>query len=95
MSAEEEFDRDDVIVSERWRFTGAPTTVMGLHASVLLGLLAAIPATLLGVFKPVLILWMCYIGFVIYLNMKWKITPFEWARMMFTRFIKGNKWLVR
>lgn len=95
MDRDEEFDRSEVIVSERWRFTGAPTTVGGLHASVLLGLPAFIPASWLGLFKPVLLIWLGYVGFVFYLNSKWKITPFEWLRMMLTRFVKGNKWLVR
>ena len=93
--SEDEFDRSDVIVSDRWRFTAAPTTVMGLHGSVLLGVLFLIPAVWLGIFRPVLILWVGYVAFVIYLKAKWKISPFDWFGMMFTRFVRGNKWLVR
>lgn len=95
MSKDEKFDRADVIVSTRWRFTSAPTTVAGLHASVLLGFPAMLAALPLGVWRPVVCVWLAYMGFVFYLNSKWKITPFEWVRMLFTRFVKGNKWLVR
>lgn len=95
MSKDDEFDRAEVIVSERWRFTSARTTVMGLHASVLLGLPAILAALALGIFRPVMLLWVAYIGFVIYLKSKWKITPIEWGCMLYTRFVKGNKWLVR
>lgn len=95
MSKDDEFDREDVIVSERWRFTSATTTVGGLHVSILLGLPAMIPALWLGVWRPVFFVWLAYVGFVFYLKSKWKITPFEWMRALFTRFVKGNKWLVR
>ena len=91
----DDFNRDDYIVSRSWRFTGVRTTVAGLHASVLLGLPVLIPATWLGLFRPVLLVWVAYVVFVFYLNSKWKITPFEWLMMMRTRFVKGNKWLVR
>lgn len=95
MSDDYEFDRSSVIVSERWRFTGVPTTVAGLHSSILLGLPAMIPAAWMGMFKPVAFGWLVYAGLIYYLNAKWKITPFEWVRMMITRFVKGNKWRVR
>lgn len=94
-SSEEEFDRQDVIVSDLWRFTGVRTTVAGLHSSVLLGLPAMLPAAAFGAFRPVMFVWVFYIGFVYYLNAKRKITPFDWIKMMVTRFLKGNKWQVR
>lgn len=92
---DDDFDRDDVLVSDLWRFTSAPTTVAGLHVSVLLGLPAMIPAAALGVWRPVSLVWLAYVGFVFYLQSKWRISPVEWGRMLFTRFVKGNKWLVR
>ncbi|WP_299592555.1 hypothetical protein [uncultured Tateyamaria sp.] len=95
MSNGEEFDRDSVIVSDKWRFANVPTTVGGLNSSILLGLPPLIPAAWMGTVKLTLFVWIAYIAFVYYLNTKWKITPYEWVLMMNTRFLKGNRWRVR
>jgi uncharacterized membrane protein len=95
MAQDDEFDRKDVIVSDLWRFTGAPTTVAGLHPSVLIGLPAMLLSLTVGLFRAVFFLWLLYIGFVYYLHSKHKISPIDWVKMKKTRFLKGNKWQVR
>lgn len=95
MSDDDRFDRDEVVVSQMWRFTAVPTTVLGLHSSVLIPVLLMPLAAALHLFKPVLWLGIAYAGFVFWLQLKWGITPGIWLQMMFTRFVKGNAWRVR
>lgn len=92
---EEDFDPDSVEVSTMWRFTGVPTTVGGLHSSVLVPVLFLAPAAWMGIFKPVALFGIVYVLFAFWLNMKWKISPVIWLKMQITRFVKGNRWPVR
>lgn len=90
--AEEEFNREEILTHVGWRWTAAPTTLAGFHPSVLLGF----PAFLISLLSmEVLIGWGVYIAFVGFILFRTKMTPFEYARMMFTKYIVGNSWSVR
>lgn len=88
----DEFDKQDYILDVEWRWTSVPVSVVGLHASVLLGF-PLVFAALLS--KWAFLVWVLYIALVAILHVKHGLSPFDYAKMRFTRLVTGNRWSVR
>lgn len=88
----EKFDREPYLTGVDWRWTAAPSSVVGLDVTVLLGipLFFAFQLSL-----KVIYLWIVYVAFVAFVRGKYRLTPLQYFRMLLTKYVDGNSWFVR